>query len=226
MSRNPLPCRLKEQRLLRGLLTPRVRGAPEDNGPVLVLGRGQHVVEVEGEAVQVADVQRAEVVVEGVVEEAVVDGEVEGLLGPPRLPAAPRGRARRRGRVGVGEEGVGRRGLGVGGEVEAVCGLVSGLCLGTCGGHRGRPLGGGSRDVPGMYSTICPIFVLLTVGAIVTMGEGRGTGCVMLESVVQSRRKSTMPFKEPGPVGCFAWRGPSDGRWDEDNDAVGMGDIT
>lgn len=32
-----------------------------------------------------------------------------------------------------------------------------------------------------MYSTICPRFVLLTVGAIVTMGEGRGTGCGMLE---------------------------------------------
>ena len=109
----------KEQETLRGPLTPRVRGAPEDNGPVLVLGRGEDVVEVEGEAVQVADVQRAEVVVEGVVEEAVVDGEVEGLLGPPRV-AAPRGRARRRGRVGVGEEGVGRRGLRVGGEVKAV----------------------------------------------------------------------------------------------------------
>lgn len=75
-------------------------------------------MEVQGEAVQVADVQRAKVVVEGVVEEAVVDGEVEGcsLLGR----AALRGRARRRGLVAVGEERVGRGRLCVGREVEPV----------------------------------------------------------------------------------------------------------
>lgn len=106
----------------RAQLTPRVGGAPENDGPVLVLRRSQDIVEVEREAVQVADVQRAEVVVEGVVEEAVVDGEVEGLLGPPRVAAA-RGGPRRR-RVGVWEEGVGRWGLGVGGEIEAVWGSV------------------------------------------------------------------------------------------------------
>lgn len=60
--------------------TTRIRGAPEDNGPILVLGRSEDIVEVEGKAVQVADVERAKVVVEGVVEQAVVDGEVEGLF--------------------------------------------------------------------------------------------------------------------------------------------------
>ena len=73
-------------------------------------------MEVQGEAVQVADVQRAKVVVEGVVEEAVVDGEVEGRL--PLVLPAPRGRPRR---VAVGEERVGRRWLRVSRDVEAVC---------------------------------------------------------------------------------------------------------
>lgn len=63
-------------RALRLVLTSGVSSAPEDDGAILVLLGTEHIVELQGEAVQVTDVQRAEVVVESVVEEGVVDGEV------------------------------------------------------------------------------------------------------------------------------------------------------
>lgn len=63
-------------RVLRLVLTSGVSSAPEDDGAILVLLGTEDIVELQGEAVQVTDVQRAEVVVESVVEEGVVDGEV------------------------------------------------------------------------------------------------------------------------------------------------------
>jgi len=48
--------------------TPGVSLAPKDNGPVLILLRGKDFVEVQGKPVEVSNVQRAKVVVEGVVE--------------------------------------------------------------------------------------------------------------------------------------------------------------
>lgn len=61
-----------------GLLTPRVGGAVEYNGTVLVLLGAEDIVELNGKAVQVTDVQRAKVMVESVVEKDVVNGEVVG----------------------------------------------------------------------------------------------------------------------------------------------------
>lgn len=42
----------------------------------------KHLVELQGEAIKMADVKRAEVVMEGIVEQLVIDGEVtRGLAG-------------------------------------------------------------------------------------------------------------------------------------------------
>lgn len=107
--------------------TARVSPTPEDNGPVLVLLGTEHIVKVQRKAVQVADVERAKVVVESVVQEGVVNGEVEGRrlggagnrLGAlsSALRPLPRGLQRLR----VGEKCVGRGRMDVSGEVEAVC---------------------------------------------------------------------------------------------------------
>lgn len=60
--------------------TSRVCATPKDNGSVLVLLGTQNVVELECETVQVANVERAKVVVECIVKELVVDGKVAGRL--------------------------------------------------------------------------------------------------------------------------------------------------
>lgn len=57
-------------------LTPWVCGTVEDDWSVLVILVSQNIVELDGEAVEVTNVQRAEIVVKGVVEERVIDGEV------------------------------------------------------------------------------------------------------------------------------------------------------
>lgn len=127
--------------------TARVGSAPEYNGPVLVLLGSQNLVELQREAVEVTDVERAKVVVEGIVEESVVNGKVV------RLPQSLRGR--RRGSVGgllralaggagwfgIGEERVLVGGIEVGGEIETVCNgqHVNGLArVGQVGGESGR----------------------------------------------------------------------------------------
>ena len=58
------------------LLTSGVSSAPEDNGPITVLLSTEDLVELNRKAVQVANVQRPKVVVEGIVEQGVVNGEV------------------------------------------------------------------------------------------------------------------------------------------------------
>lgn len=60
----------------RSRLTPRISSTVEDNGSVSVLLGAQDIVELDSEAVQVANVQRAKVVVERVVQKSVVNGEV------------------------------------------------------------------------------------------------------------------------------------------------------
>jgi hypothetical protein len=59
-----------------GCLTPRVCAAPEDYCPVLVGGIAQDLVQLHCEAVQVTNVERAEVAMERVVEQRLVDAEV------------------------------------------------------------------------------------------------------------------------------------------------------
>lgn len=57
-------------------LTSGVSSAPENNWAVLVFLSTKDVVELDGKAVKVSDVQRAKVVVECIVEESIVNGEV------------------------------------------------------------------------------------------------------------------------------------------------------
>ena len=73
------------------LLTPRVGIAPENNGTVLVGWVAQYFVELHGEAVEMADVQWAEVAMERIVEQRLVDAEVDRWerLGP-RCPLGGR----------------------------------------------------------------------------------------------------------------------------------------
>lgn len=106
-------------------LTSRVGGAPKDDGSVLVLLRAEDVVEADGEAVQVADVQRTKVVMEGIVQEGVVDGEVaRGCAGTGQgrcIGGARRPFPGRWGRwLGGWKQGFGRGRVDVGGEIEPV----------------------------------------------------------------------------------------------------------
>lgn len=63
-------------------LTPWVGPTPEHDRTVLVLLSTQNLMKLEGKSVQVTDVERAKVVVEVVVEQGVINGEVV------RLPVA------------------------------------------------------------------------------------------------------------------------------------------
>lgn len=69
-------------RLRASTLTPWIGPAPEDYRAVLILLGTQNLMKLERKPVQVADVERAEVMVEVVVEEDVINGEVV------RLPVA------------------------------------------------------------------------------------------------------------------------------------------
>lgn len=60
-------------------LTSRIGSAPKDDRAVLVLLGTEDLVELKGEPVQVTDVEWAKVMVEVVVEEGVINGEVIGL---------------------------------------------------------------------------------------------------------------------------------------------------
>lgn len=53
--------------------------APKHNDTALVLRVAQDIVQRHGEAVQMTDVQRAKIVVERVVQQGIIDGEVHGL---------------------------------------------------------------------------------------------------------------------------------------------------
>jgi hypothetical protein len=63
---------------MRGVLTPRVGVAPEDDGPVFIRGVSQNLMKLHRESVQVANVQRAEVAVESIVEQCLVNAKVDG----------------------------------------------------------------------------------------------------------------------------------------------------
>ncbi len=58
-------------------LTSRIGSAPEHNWPILVLFRAEDLMEVDGKSVEVANVKWAKVVVEGVVQKAVIYRKVE-----------------------------------------------------------------------------------------------------------------------------------------------------
>lgn len=99
-----------------------VGGTPENNGAVLVFLRTKDVVEVNSKSVEVANVQRAKVMVEGIVEESVIDGEVARRLSGAgrwcggRLPTLPgRGRC-----LGVWERCLRGGRVNVSGQVQAV----------------------------------------------------------------------------------------------------------
>lgn len=64
-------------------LTLGVGHAPEDDWSVSILLGAEYVMKHESESVEMADMERAKVMVEGIVEQLVVNGEVERLL--PRL---------------------------------------------------------------------------------------------------------------------------------------------
>lgn len=61
-------------------LTPGIGSAPEHDWSVLVLLGTEDLVELEGKAVEMTDVKRTKVVMEIVVKEGVIDGEVVRLL--------------------------------------------------------------------------------------------------------------------------------------------------
>ena len=54
-------------------LTSRIRLTPENYWSVLVLGSSQNVMKLDSESVEMPDVQRSEIVMECVVQEAVID---------------------------------------------------------------------------------------------------------------------------------------------------------
>lgn len=54
--------------------------AVENNRPRLVLSRSKDIMELDGEAVEVSDVQWSEVVVESIVKQGIVNGEVAGWV--------------------------------------------------------------------------------------------------------------------------------------------------
>lgn len=62
------------------LRTSRIGMTPEHNGAILIVWMSQYFVELDGEAIQMADVQWTKVGVESIVQQAVVDGEVEGRM--------------------------------------------------------------------------------------------------------------------------------------------------
>lgn len=62
------------------ILTSGIGSAPKHYWAVLVLLGSKNVVEADGEAVEVANVQRAKIMVECIVEQRVVHGEVAGRI--------------------------------------------------------------------------------------------------------------------------------------------------
>lgn len=58
------------------VLTPRVRSTPKHDRTIFVFLGAKDIVEANGKAVQVTNVQGPKVVVKGIVEECVVDGKV------------------------------------------------------------------------------------------------------------------------------------------------------
>lgn len=110
-------------------LTSRVSSAPENNGAVLVLLCAQDVMELDGESVEMADVQRAKIMVESVVQKSIVDGEIawlrsvrlggeRGRTGSSSLTSLLGGSWQRL--LGVRERRVWRRRMDVGGKVKPV----------------------------------------------------------------------------------------------------------
>jgi hypothetical protein len=61
-------------------LTAGISFAVEDNRPCLVLGRSKDIMELDGEAVEVSDVQWSEVMVESIVKQGIVNREVAGWV--------------------------------------------------------------------------------------------------------------------------------------------------
>lgn len=113
---------------LMGLHTPRVCTAPEYYCALLVGRVAENLMQLDGEAVEVTNVERAEVAVEGVVQQGLVDTEVHGR---ERLGATSRGalgarRALRRRRVllGVRERRVRIRCVRVRGKVESILDIL------------------------------------------------------------------------------------------------------
>lgn len=107
-----------------GGLTSGVSSAPEHNGTILVLLSAEDIVELNRKAVEVANVQRTEVMVESVVEESVINGEVARRcsvgLERGRLNSSLRTFPRGNGLLWVGENGIGRGRMDVRGKVETI----------------------------------------------------------------------------------------------------------
>lgn len=82
-------------------------------------------MELDGKPVEVANVQRAKVVVERVVQKSVIDGEVAGrvFVGDQRRRSCAVGISRSSfpGRFGAGQRRIWIRGANVGAEIESVC---------------------------------------------------------------------------------------------------------
>jgi hypothetical protein len=76
----PVVVSLGHQCRCHGILTPRVCAAPEDDCPVLVGRIAQDLVQLDREAVQVTNVKRTKVAMEGIVEQRLVDAEVHGWV--------------------------------------------------------------------------------------------------------------------------------------------------
>ena len=122
------------ERTGRSVLTPRVGTAPEDYWAVLVCGVSQHLVQLHGEPVEVANVKWAKVAMEGIVEQRLVDAEVDGgvrLVGcSSRASVRPRRPlGRRLGLLGVREGRRGIRRICVGCEIEPVLDILVRACI-------------------------------------------------------------------------------------------------
>ncbi len=70
-------CQYRE-RIAIAIHTSRFGFAPEDNPTLLVGGVAEDVMQIDREPIQVTDVQRTKVGKEGIVQQQVVDGEVDG----------------------------------------------------------------------------------------------------------------------------------------------------
>lgn len=61
---------------------PRVRLAPEHNGSIVIFWVAKDFVKMDCESIEMTDMEGPEVGVEGIVEQAVIDGKVHRRLAP------------------------------------------------------------------------------------------------------------------------------------------------
>lgn len=144
-------------------LTPRVGSAPEHDRAVFIFLGAEDIVKSNSKAVQVANVKRAKVMVEGVVQEGIIHGEVAWRRLATGCSSAIRCSLRSfSGRLGgTGEEGIRGRRMNVGAQIKAVWDEMVSIAHKNetaTAGIGDETEGTGGTLLPGMYSIICPMF--------------------------------------------------------------------